>query len=79
MASSLSRCSVMSAVARVGEGVAHTISDTEPRGLEALWQDLPQPWIEFQRKPLWDRPIFLGLLLGLLVLEWSLRCWKGLA
>ncbi|MEY4690230.1 MAG: hypothetical protein RIT19_555, partial [Verrucomicrobiota bacterium] len=35
--------------------------------------------IEFHRKPLWDRPLFLGLLLGLLVLEWSLRRWKGLA
>ena len=73
------RPAVMTAVARVGEGVAHRISDTEPHGLEALWQDLPQPWIEFHRKPLWDRPIFLGLLLGLLVLEWSLRRWKGLA
>jgi hypothetical protein len=73
------RPAVMAAVARVGEGVAHRISDTEPRGLEGLWQDLPQPWIEFHRKPLWDRPLFLGLLLGLLVLEWSLRRWKGLA
>jgi hypothetical protein len=35
--------------------------------------------VEFHRKPLWDRPLYLALLLGLLVLEWSLRRWKGLA
>lgn len=73
------RPAVMDAVARAAEGVAHRISDTHPQSLETLWKDLPPPWIEFHRKPLWDRPLFLGLLLGLLVLEWSLRRWKGLA
>ena len=70
---------VMEAVARAGEGSAHRIADTDPRGLEGLWKELPRPWVEFHRKPLWDRPVFLALLLGLLVLEWSLRRWKGLA
>lgn len=73
------RPTVMEALAREGEGSAHRVSDTDPRGLEALWRDLPRPWVEFHRKSLWDRPLHLALLLGLLVLEWSLRRWKGLA
>jgi hypothetical protein len=73
------RPEVMQGVARAGDGMAHRVEETDPRGLEALWGDLPQPWIEFLRKPLWDRPLYLAILLGLLVVEWSLRRWKGLA
>jgi hypothetical protein len=73
------RPAVMEGVARAGDGMAHRVEETDPRGLEALWGDLPQPWIEFLRKPLWDRPLYLAILLGLLVVEWSLRRWKGLA
>jgi hypothetical protein len=73
------RPAVMEGVAQSGDGMALRVEDTHPRGLEALWGELPQPWIEFLRKPLWDRPIYLAILLGLLVLEWSLRRWKGLA
>lgn len=31
------------------------------------------------REPLWDTPALMGLVFGLLVVEWSLRRWKGLA
>lgn len=73
------RPAVMEGMARAGDGMAHRVEETDPRRLEALWGDLPQPRIEFLRKPLWDRPLYLAILLGLLVLEWSLRRWKGLA
>jgi hypothetical protein len=31
------------------------------------------------RSPLWDKPAVLGLVFGLLLAEWTLRRWKGLA
>ena len=79
MADLQARPTVLQAVARAGEGGFHRVEDAEPRGLEALWGDLPPPRVEFLRRSLWDRPLHLGILLGLLVLEWSLRRWKGLA
>ena len=79
MADLQARPTVMDAIARAGEGLAHRVEDTPASGLESLWKDLPAPTVEFHRKPLWDRPVFLAILLGLLVLEWSLRRWKGLA
>ena len=79
MADLQARPTVMDAIARAGEGMAHRVEDTPASGLESLWKDLPAPTVEFHRKPLWDRPVCLAILLGLLVLEWSLRRWKGLA
>lgn len=70
---------VMEAIARAGEGRSHRVGPDDPRGIEELWAGLPEPLVEFRRNPLWDRPLFLALLLGLLVSEWSLRRWKGLA
>lgn len=70
---------VMSAISKAGGGMAHRIEETQPTGLDSLWKDLPPPTVEFHRKPLWDRPVYLAILLGLLVAEWSLRRWKGLA
>jgi hypothetical protein len=70
---------VMAGISRAGDGTEHRIEETQPSGLESLWKDLPTPTVEFHRKPLWDRPVSLAILLGLLVAEWSLRRWKGLA
>ena len=70
---------VMAAISRAGDGTEHRIEDTQPSVLDSLWKDLPTPTVEFHRKPLWDRPVYLAILLGLLVAEWSLRRWKGLA
>ncbi|MFM7555660.1 MAG: hypothetical protein ACKPAH_10250 [Verrucomicrobiota bacterium] len=70
---------VLQAVARAGEGGFHRVGEADPKDLDALWGDLPPARVEFLRRSLWDRPTTLAILLGLLVLEWSLRRWKGLA
>lgn len=45
------RPAVMEGVAQSGDGMALRVEDTHPRGLEALWGELPRPWIEFFASP----------------------------
>ena len=41
--------------------------------------NIPPTLIEYRRTPLWDKSWWLGLVLGLLTLEWTVRRWRGLA
>ena len=70
---------LVESIAAAGGGMAHQLTDTEVVGLKTLWKNIPAPTVEFDRRALWDKPWILGLILGFLTLEWSLRRWKGLA
>ena len=39
----------------------------------------PEPKVEFRREALWDKATWLGAILGILALEWSIRRMRGLA
>jgi hypothetical protein len=72
------RPDIMAAVAAASGGTAYRLGETPP-DLAALWKDRPQPTVEFQRKPLWDKPWWLGAVLAVLSLEWAIRRWRGMA
>jgi uncharacterized membrane protein len=44
-----------------------------------LFAKTPAPRIEFRREPLWDRAIWMSVILGLVAVEWSIRRMRGLA
>ncbi|MFO1487529.1 MAG: hypothetical protein U1F65_03535 [Verrucomicrobiota bacterium] len=52
-----------------------------PAELDSLVRQLPQqpaPLTETNVEPFWSKPVVFLLVLGLFVLEWGLRRWKGL-
>lgn len=79
MADLRARPDVMASVAAASGGVAHRLDDASANGLDGLWKNVPPPTVEFDRKPLWDKPWYLGAVLALLTMEWSIRRWRGLA
>jgi len=79
MADLRARPDVMAAVADAAGGVAHRLDAKSAPDLEGLWRYVPPPTVEFDRKPLWDKPWWLAAILGALSLEWGIRRWRGLA
>lgn len=39
----------------------------------------PEPKVEFRREPLWDKAIYMSVILGIVALEWTIRRMRGLA
>lgn len=68
----------MASIARAAGGQAFTATST-PKDLTAVFANLPPNTVEYRRTPMWDKAWWLGSVLGLLTLEWSLRRWRGLA
>jgi hypothetical protein len=44
-----------------------------------LFAKAPEPRIEFKREPLWDKALWMSLILGLVGVEWTIRRIRGLA
>ncbi len=70
---------LMSTLARNSEGKAYAINSATTPSPAPIFADIPPPIVEHLRKPLWDKPVWLTLILGLLVLEWTVRRMRGLA
>ncbi|HAB15509.1 MAG TPA: glutamine amidotransferase [Verrucomicrobiota bacterium] len=68
----------MAAIARVSGGQAYQL-DSAPAAPGALFAQVPPGTVEYRRRPLWDKPWWLGTILGFLTLEWAVRRWRGLA
>jgi uncharacterized membrane protein len=79
MADLRARPDVLTAVAEAAGGVAHRLDSKPTSQLEGLWRNVPPPTVEFDRNSLWDKPWWLGAILGVLSLEWGIRRWRGLA
>ncbi len=72
------RPDLMSSIAHTAGGQSFTVAGA-PKDHSALFANLPPSLVEFRRTALWDKAWWLGTVLGLLSLEWSLRRWRGLA
>ncbi|MBL9175598.1 MAG: hypothetical protein JNL10_18800 [Verrucomicrobiales bacterium] len=72
------RPEVMAGIASVSGGQAFVATATGP-GPGSVFGKPPPGSVEFRRRSLWDRAAWLGAVLGLLTVEWSVRRWRGLA
>lgn len=72
------RPDLMAALARNSGGEAF-LATAAPANSAALFANVPPSLVEYRRTPLWDKAWWLGTVLGLLTLEWTLRRWRGLA
>ncbi len=69
----------MAALARNSHGENFSLSDGQPVSPAYMFAKAPAPKIEYRREPLWDKAAWLGLILGLLAIEWTIRRVRGLA
>jgi hypothetical protein len=44
-----------------------------------VFSQAPEPKVEFRREPLWDKALWMSVILGLVALEWTIRRMRGLA
>lgn len=66
-------------IARASGGECLAPADRDATALRGLLGKVPPPTVEFRRTPLWDRTLWLAILVGLLATEWALRRRRGLA
>jgi hypothetical protein len=79
MADLRARPDLLASVASAASGLVHRVETPPAAGLADLWRTAPPPTVDYDRKPLWDKPWWLAAILGVLTLEWALRRWRGLA
>lgn len=68
----------LAAIARNSGGESFKVT-APPANPATLFANVPPSLVEYRRTPLWDKAWWLGTVLGLLTLEWTLRRWRGLA
>jgi hypothetical protein len=73
------RPALMATVARTSGGKSFTLDQAGAAQLSSLVSPSPAAVSEYRRTPLWDKWWWLGSILGLLTVEWSLRRLNGLA
>ena len=72
------RPEVMSAIASASGGQSFQVAASRAAPA-SVFSKPPPGTVEFRRRSLWDRSWWLGTVLGLLTVEWSVRRWRGLA
>lgn len=72
------RPEVMAAIASASGGQSFQATATGTAAV-SVFSKPPPSSVEFRRRSLWDRSWWLGTVLGLLTVEWSVRRWRGLA
>ena len=73
------RPNFMAALARNSHGESFSLSGGQVLSPAYMFAKAPAPKIEYQREPLWDKATWLGIILGLLAIEWTIRRVRGLA
>jgi hypothetical protein len=69
----------MAALARNSHGENFSLSSGQVLSPAYMFAKAPAPKIEYRREPLWDKATWLGIILGLLAVEWTIRRVRGLA
>jgi uncharacterized membrane protein len=69
---------LMGELARISGGQTFALSDKSP-GLPSVFGTPPPVSLEYRHSPLWDKWWWLGGILVLLTLEWSIRRLSGMA
>ena len=70
---------LMQNLARISGGRALSLSDKSASGLSSIVGNPPPAEIEYRHTPLWDRWWWLGFIVLLLTIEWSVRRLTGMA
>ncbi|HEX7862999.1 MAG TPA: glutamine amidotransferase [Verrucomicrobiae bacterium] len=79
MADLRARPDFMANLARDTKGESFSLA-TAPAGSPGyVFAKAPEPKVEFRREPLWDKAVWLSLILGCVALEWTIRRMRGLA
>jgi uncharacterized membrane protein len=71
--------SLMDNLARISGGKTFSLVDKSGADLSAMFGAPPPADIEYRHTPLWDKWWWLGLILLLLTVEWSVRRLSGMA
>lgn len=79
MADLRARPQLMAEIARTSGGQALAVKEKGAMHAPSVIGALPPATLEYRRTPLWDRSYWLGLLLLLLAVEWSVRRFNGMA
>lgn len=79
MAELRARPDLMAALARDSGGSTGSSTDQGLALASSMFSNVPPPRIEHRRKPVWDKWVWLALILGLLSIEWAIRRVRGLA
>jgi hypothetical protein len=66
-------------IARASGGKCLVPADHDTAAIRGLFGTVPPATVEFRRTPLWDRTLWMTVLIGLLATEWALRRRRGLA
>jgi uncharacterized membrane protein len=69
----------MAAISRASGGKIISMTDQDAPRVQSLFGNMPPVTTEYRRTPLWDRSWWLGMILGLLAIEWGVRRLSGLA
>lgn len=69
----------MAQLAKDANGESFSLAPESPVSPAYAFAKAPPPTVEYQRTSVWDKPIWLALILGLLAGEWGIRRMKGLA
>jgi uncharacterized membrane protein len=79
MADLRARPGLMANIARASGGQSLAVKEKGRMHAASIFGSLPPVTLEYRRTPLWDRFWWLGLLLVLLTVEWSVRRLNGMA
>jgi uncharacterized membrane protein len=79
MAEVRARHDLMARLAKLSGGQSFTPAGSEEKSIAGIFANKPDEIVNYQRRPLWDKAWLMGMVLGLLAVEWSFRRWKGLA
>jgi hypothetical protein len=79
MADVRARPDVMASLARISGGKDLTADPDTQTAVTAVFANTPPASVNYRRTPLWNKAWWLGALMGLLTVEWSVRRLKGMA
>ena len=69
----------MARLAKDSNGESFVLSANADISPAYAFSKAPPPSIEYRRTAVWDKAVWLGVILGLLTTEWAIRRAKGLA
>lgn len=69
----------MASLAKDSHGESFSLGDAASATPAYIFAKAPLPKIEYLRAPVWDKAIWMSLILGLIAMEWTIRRVRGLA
>jgi hypothetical protein len=79
MADLRARPAFMATLAKETKGESFSLENGEASSPGYVFAKAPEPKVEFRREPLWDKAVWMSLILGVIGIEWTIRRMRGLA